>query len=476
MKWLLITLSVIVALIIIGGASQIIAGSAPVPTMAGTNCISQGCHEQQNGNANIYVGLNGRNVTSEPELSVNAGDTFEIDFHFTGMLGQASQHKGVGALIAMPEQAQWKVSAGTDSHPAAWSEKGTGESFWSPAWDQAANGSNGTGAKWVACSDQPTAYYLDFSASPWAVQPHQSVAADGGPGDPADLDGVADHMGADALVEVPFEAPAGIYKIMVSGIGNGIDGRPARVSKTISVEVHAAVTPTPPPAEVPSGQQLYSQNCSGCHGKIPLQQIAKTAPADAVKAMTEGTGSMPAFDQAKGGQLTARQIADIAGYLKAEAIAGPPPAAPPIAHFVKGRTDCLACHSQEAGMVPVPANHSSDNSQCQACHKAPPPMPHAPQGNAACTSCHSTNGPLQLAASHAGRKDDSCYKCHEGAPKPSSDASATPGATAAKPPAIPHALEGRQDCLSCHAPGGMISVPDSHSTYKNNMCTGCHVR
>lgn len=474
MKWLLIVLSVIIVLIIIGGASQILASSAPVSAMSGTNCLGKGCHEPQNGDAQIYVGLNGRDATGNPELAVTAGDTFEIDFHFSGMLGKESRYKGVGALIVMPEQAKWKVSAGTDSHPSMWSAKGVGDFLWSPKWDRAANGGGATTARWLATSDQPTAYYLDFSASDWVVKPHLSVAADAGP---ADLDGVADHMGADALIEVPFEAPAGIYKIMVSGIGNGKDGRPSRVSKLISVEVHAASKPTPPPAEVPSGRLLYLRNCSGCHGQVPRAETAKTPPAEILKVMTEGRGQMkPQLDE-KGGRLTAKQAADIIGYLRAEAIAGPAAAAPKIAHMVSGREECLSCHAMSGGMKPAPANHQGYlNDACRTCHQSPPPMAHPPQGDSPCSSCHMGNGPLQLASTHDGRTDATCYKCHEGAPKPKSDATTGSGGTATKPPAIPHSLEGREACLSCHAAAGMISVPDSHRTYQNNMCTGCHVR
>ena len=42
--------------------------------------------------------------------------------------------------------------------------------------------------------------------------------------------------------------------------------------------------------------------------------------------------------------------------------------------------------------------------------------------------------------------------------------------------AIPHSLEGRSDCLSCHATGTANPYPDGHAkkAYNNDRCTKCH--
>lgn len=47
------------------------------------------------------------------------------------------------------------------------------------------------------------------------------------------------------------------------------------------------------------------------------------------------------------------------------------------------------------------------------------------------------------------------------------------------PPAVPHALEGRDNCLMCHKPGAMEPVPDapaSHEEYTNDWCLMCHAK
>ena len=43
-------------------------------------------------------------------------------------------------------------------------------------------------------------------------------------------------------------------------------------------------------------------------------------------------------------------------------------------------------------------------------------------------------------------------------------------------PAIPHMVEGRQDCLSCHAQGeqGARKIPADHTGLPNDRCEACH--
>ena len=43
-------------------------------------------------------------------------------------------------------------------------------------------------------------------------------------------------------------------------------------------------------------------------------------------------------------------------------------------------------------------------------------------------------------------------------------------------PAIPHTVEGRGDCLSCHAQGekGAPKIPADHTSLPNNRCQACH--
>jgi hypothetical protein len=41
-------------------------------------------------------------------------------------------------------------------------------------------------------------------------------------------------------------------------------------------------------------------------------------------------------------------------------------------------------------------------------------------------------------------------------------------------PAIPHTLEGRSACLTCHGADKMKPVPADHAGRADATCTGCH--
>ncbi len=50
------------------------------------------------------------------------------------------------------------------------------------------------------------------------------------------------------------------------------------------------------------------------------------------------------------------------------------------------------------------------------------------------------------------------------------------GVLSACEPAIPHQIEGRVDCISCHGPNGVKPYPKFHEdrAYENADCTSCH--
>jgi hypothetical protein len=98
----------------------------------------------------------------------------------------------------------------------------------------------------------------------------------------------------------------------------------------------------------------------------------------------------------------------------------------------------------------------------------PPAMSHTAQGRANCLMCHSGNMPNVpgVPASHAERPNETCLWCH--AP----DAAIQ----TAEPPAIPHTLQGRANCMMCHS-GAMQAVPgvpDDHEGRDVKYCTMCH--
>ncbi len=42
------------------------------------------------------------------------------------------------------------------------------------------------------------------------------------------------------------------------------------------------------------------------------------------------------------------------------------------------------------------------------------------------------------------------------------------------PAAIPHTLEGRDNCLTCHGKDAFKPFPSDHAGRTNNTCTTCH--
>ncbi|MBI2836315.1 MAG: hypothetical protein HYX85_01310 [Chloroflexi bacterium] len=65
------------------------------------------------------------------------------------------------------------------------------------------------------------------------------------------------------------------------------------------------------------------------------------------------------------------------------------------------------------------------------------------------------------------------------APTPTPAPAPAPAAPAPTPvgiPQIPHSLEGRSDCLTCHKDGlaGAPKVPADHAGRTSEMCRACH--
>jgi len=163
----------------------------------------------------------------------------------------------------------------------------------------------------------------------------------------------------------------------------------------------------------------------------------------------------------------------------------------PVPHPVGPRTDCDVCHAVGA-VRPFPADHASyEQTLCVQCHQptlaeegselqaAPiPPVPHTLEGRRGqCLSCHGEDGFKPYPTDHVGRSTEACLSCHEVAapvgveevPQPGQE-----GTEAAGPSAIPHTLEGRDDCLLCHKPDGLKPFPADHEGRTSVMCQACH--
>jgi hypothetical protein len=90
-----------------------------------------------------------------------------------------------------------------------------------------------------------------------------------------------------------------------------------------------------------------------------------------------------------------------------------------------------------------------------------PAVPHPVEGREDCLACHDAGQIEPFPEDHAGRSNDSCTMCHE-----MGEAEAIP--------AVPHPTEGREDCLACHDAGQIEPFPEDHAGRSNDSCTMCH--
>jgi len=195
-----------------------------------------------------------------------------------------------------------------------------------------------------------------------------------------------------------------------------------------------------------------------------------------------------------------------------------------IPHLRTGLEDCLLCHATDLAQA-MPDDHAArGNSTCTACHDwQPTAAPPSKAGTAglgeaiwltraevSCRNCHGALGeggfgpPLantQLDADtflsrartpQSGRMppiasapDDPVFE-RSGAWISDNDLRLvhawltgqspvlTPTAEEALPPAVPHEIQGFQDCLLCHSSGMAEAFPDDHAGRTSSMCLVCH--
>ena len=123
---------------------------------------------------------------------------------------------------------------------------------------------------------------------------------------------------------------------------------------------------------------------------------------------------------------------------------------------------------------------------------APPTVPHPVDQvqSASCLACHGTPtriGPRDVPQmSHAPHSQ--CIQCHAPSGGPGGDAFSRPvvangfaglppstrgtRAHAEAPPTLPHGTHMRQNCLSCHGPGGSSALKTPHP--QQSSCLQCH--
>ncbi len=141
------------------------------------------------------------------------------------------------------------------------------------------------------------------------------------------------------------------------------------------------------------------------------------------------------------------------------AYAAPSSQAKPTSHPTQGRENCLSCHQPGGGVKPAPSDHAGRTSDtCLMCHKAATDQPAAPASKAEPAGPATTAGSSTAAASSAAQAQPAASPAAPTGPKPTT-----------------HPTQGRENCLSCHAPGGGTwASPADHAGRTNSTCVACH--
>jgi formate dehydrogenase gamma subunit len=102
-------------------------------------------------------------------------------------------------------------------------------------------------------------------------------------------------------------------------------------------------------------------------------------------------------------------------------------------------------------------------------------IPHPIEGREQCETCHGPDGMSPWPPDHAGRPNESCTFCHLPGPTPEPGAT-TEGEATGGASAIPHPIEGDTyaNCETCHGIGQMRPFPENHTAFPADSCTGCH--
>jgi len=122
--------------------------------------------------------------------------------------------------------------------------------------------------------------------------------------------------------------------------------------------------------------------------------------------------------------------------------------------------------------LPAPASIGQAASQdAGIVSLVPDPIPHALEGREDCFTCHAI-GAVEAPGVPPDHEQDveQCSLCHA--------VWTRPGIAAVAPPAILHEVDGKEDCLTCHKIGtaGAPRVPDNHNGLPSATCLSCHVQ
>jgi hypothetical protein len=120
-------------------------------------------------------------------------------------------------------------------------------------------------------------------------------------------------------------------------------------------------------------------------------------------------------------------------------------------------------------VMPNPASGLAAGQSIGLAAPVPVPIPHTLDGREQCFTCHDI-GAVDAPPVPAGHEEDVelCTTCHA--------VWLAPAIAAIAAPAIPHDVVGYEDCLMCHkmGVGNAPRRPDNHNGLESSICQACH--
>jgi len=207
------------------------------PAMAGFSNLGSGscidCHTTGS-TGTISTAINGTAATT---ITASAGSSFEVDWKYSVKGSKGS----VGNMVLVPTG--WSISVGTNNTPSL--------SGWSNTWNVA----DGVAAGWTAncnavlTNPNTVCYSLNYAGSAWDAGNMDTSDDDASAGD---LDGVANSMGTDAIINIPAGTAPGPYTVIVAGVGHDSNSRKSK-TQAITVTVSSGGSTPQSPAVAVTG-------------------------------------------------------------------------------------------------------------------------------------------------------------------------------------------------------------------------------
>ena len=135
-------------------------------------------------------------------------------------------------------------------------------------------------------------------------------------------------------------------------------------------------------------------------------------------------------------------------------------------------SECKDCHSKEYKTWSGSAHRTSSCENCHGPGKAHMETRELLVVNTSrelCGQCHSKitarpkNFPQVDLTMHGGQS--ACVDCHN---------PHNPRVASGLVPPVPHTIDGRSNCLSCHQIGGLKPFPQDHRDRGQETCMNCH--